>query len=109
MSRAIGDFVYKIAQSKRPEEQMVIATPEVRTVRLRPGDEFALLATDGVWDMVSNQARAGAPPAAADGGFSPAFSSLLSLLPARRLARLPLLGGVEGPHCCAAGAGGRPF
>ena len=35
----------------------MIALPEVRSVELAPGDEFVVLATDGVWDMLSSQAR----------------------------------------------------
>ena len=34
---------------------MVTAVPEVRHLALEPGDEFALLACDGIWDVLSNQ------------------------------------------------------
>ena len=35
--------------------QMVIAVPEVRHLRLEDGDEFLILACDGIWDVLSNQ------------------------------------------------------
>ena len=35
--------------------QMVIAVPEVRHLTLEEGDEFLLLACDGIWDVLSNQ------------------------------------------------------
>ena len=35
--------------------QMVIAVPEVRHLQLEDGDEFLILACDGIWDVLSNQ------------------------------------------------------
>ena len=35
--------------------QMVIAVPEVRHLCLEEGDEFLILACDGIWDVLSNQ------------------------------------------------------
>lgn len=35
--------------------QMVIAVPEVRHLKLEEGDEFLILACDGIWDVLSNQ------------------------------------------------------
>ncbi|CAM9656278.1 unnamed protein product, partial [Heterosigma akashiwo] len=46
VSRAFGD------KSLRP---VIDAEPEVRAHELRPGDEFLVLGTDGLWDMVTNQ------------------------------------------------------
>ena len=41
-------------------EQMVTAMPEVRRMMLKQGDEFLLLACDGIWDVCTNQeVRAG--------------------------------------------------
>ncbi len=34
---------------------MVIAVPEVRHLKLEEGDEFLILACDGIWDVLSNQ------------------------------------------------------
>ena len=33
----------------------VVATPDVETFSLRDGDEFIILACDGIWDVMSNQ------------------------------------------------------
>ena len=38
-----------------PEEQMVTANPEIRTMELTPNDEFLILACDGIWDVLTNQ------------------------------------------------------
>lgn len=46
MSRAIGD------RSLRP---FVIPDPEVTIVSRLPGDQLLILASDGLWDVVSNQ------------------------------------------------------
>ncbi|GMH11841.1 hypothetical protein Nepgr_013682 [Nepenthes gracilis] len=47
MSRALGDFVLK--------EHGVIAATHVSFHRLTPNDQFLVLATDGVWDVLSNE------------------------------------------------------
>lgn len=46
VSRAFGD---------RPLKRYVIPTPDVRDERLEAGDECLILASDGLWDVVSNQ------------------------------------------------------
>ena len=47
MSRAIGDSYLK---------PFVISDPEVRVVERKDGeDEFLILASDGLWDVVSNE------------------------------------------------------
>lgn len=46
MSRAFGDFVLK--------DYGIIAVPDVSHRRLTPEDQFIVLATDGVWDVLSN-------------------------------------------------------
>ena len=33
----------------------MLAEPEVLALSLRPGDEFALLASDGLWDVLEPQ------------------------------------------------------
>lgn len=47
MSRAFGDFILK--------NHGVIAVPDVSFHRLTPNDQFVVLATDGVWDVLSNE------------------------------------------------------
>ena len=46
VTRAVGD---------RRLKKYITAQPEVRTRRLQSGDEFLILASDGVWDVLSSQ------------------------------------------------------
>ncbi|XP_010517433.1 PREDICTED: probable protein phosphatase 2C 30 [Camelina sativa] len=46
VSRGIGDRYLK---------EWVIAEPETRTLRIKPEFEFLILASDGLWDKVTNQ------------------------------------------------------
>jgi len=46
VSRAFGD---------RPLKRYVIPTPDIRDEQLQPEDEALILASDGLWDVVSNQ------------------------------------------------------
>lgn len=55
LSRALGDMEYKQNKELGPEGQMVTAMPEVRRMTLKQGDEFLLLACDGIWDVCTNQ------------------------------------------------------
>lgn len=48
VSRAFGD---------RPLKRYVIATPEIKEETLKDEDEFLILASDGLWDVISNQVR----------------------------------------------------
>ncbi|XP_051137458.1 probable protein phosphatase 2C 61 [Andrographis paniculata] len=47
MSRAFGDFMLK--------QYGVIATPDISYHHLSPDDEFLVIATDGVWDVLTNE------------------------------------------------------
>merc|ERR1712072_575120 len=55
LSRALGDFHYKARTDLPPEDQKVIAVPEVRTLALCADDEFLVLGCDGVFELHSNQ------------------------------------------------------
>lgn len=55
LSRALGDMEYKQTKGLPPAEQMITAMPEVRTLDLQEGDEFLVLACDGIWDVLTNQ------------------------------------------------------
>lgn len=55
LSRALGDFVFKKNEKKRPEEQIVTAYPDVVTKSITPDHEFIILACDGIWDVLSNE------------------------------------------------------
>ena len=55
LSRALGDFVFKKNETKRPEDQIVTAYPDVDMKDLTPDHEFIVLACDGIWDVLSNE------------------------------------------------------
>ncbi|CAN0250482.1 unnamed protein product, partial [Pylaiella littoralis] len=55
LSRAIGDLMYKADEALSPEEQMITADPELKTLELTPEDEFIVLACDGVWNSLTSQ------------------------------------------------------
>merc|ERR1712032_137118 len=52
MTRALGDFDFKANSNLPPEEQKVIAVPDVDKVVIFPdrGDEYVVIASDGVFD-----------------------------------------------------------
>jgi len=56
LSRAIGDHNYKKNSSLKMEEQMVTAFPDVTRITLDEHDEFMVLACDGIWNVMENQA-----------------------------------------------------
>eukprot|EP00755_Sulcionema_specki_P019163 Sspe_Gene.68738::Locus_40526_Transcript_2_2_Confidence_0.667_Length_1275::g.68738::m.68738/K14803/PTC2_3; protein phosphatase PTC2/3 len=56
LSRAIGDFEFKDNHDLPPTAQAISAEPEVVATRLLPEDEFLVLACDGIWDVMSNEA-----------------------------------------------------
>eukprot|EP00210_Caulerpa_lentillifera_P007780 g7424.t1 len=55
LSRAIGDLEYKEPKDLPPEQQIITANPEIKSIQLSPGDQFVLLACDGIWDVLSHQ------------------------------------------------------
>ncbi|XP_033841262.2 LOW QUALITY PROTEIN: protein phosphatase 1bb [Periophthalmus magnuspinnatus] len=56
VSRALGDYDYKCVDGKGPTEQLVSPEPEVCVLeRAGEGDEFIVLACDGIWDVMSNE------------------------------------------------------
>lgn len=55
LSRSIGDLKYKRASHLPPEEQMICATPDVLCFGREAGDEFMIVACDGIWDCMTNQ------------------------------------------------------
>merc|ERR1711974_353141 len=53
---AIGDFEFKGNSELPPEEQAVIALPDITTEQYQGADnQFAVIACDGIWDVMSNQ------------------------------------------------------
>ena len=55
LSRAIGDHTYKCNGELSMQEQMVIALPDINSTTLQPGDNFLLLACDGIFNVMDNQ------------------------------------------------------
>jgi len=55
LSRSIGDLGYKQNVYLRPQDQIICSTPDVKHFRRQAGDEFLVLACDGVWDVLSSQ------------------------------------------------------
>lgn len=55
LSRAFGDFVFKRNEKRSATEQIVIAYPDVQTRPLTSDLEFAIMACDGVWDVMTNE------------------------------------------------------
>lgn len=55
LSRALGDLEYKQNMKKPPEEQLIIALPDVKKRELSNDDEFLLMGCDGIWEMMPGQ------------------------------------------------------
>jgi len=55
LSRALGDLKYKGNTGRGRHEQIITAQPDVTAHVVEKGDEFLVLACDGVWDCMSNQ------------------------------------------------------
>ncbi|KAI8081648.1 phosphatase 2C-like domain-containing protein [Halteromyces radiatus] len=55
LSRAIGDFEFKQNDHLPAEEQVVTCNPDIMEHQLTNGDEFIVLACDGIWDCMTNQ------------------------------------------------------
>ncbi|PNT68629.1 probable protein phosphatase 2C 21 [Brachypodium distachyon] len=55
MSRAIGDFQYKQNKTLAPAEQMVTCNPSIRAVNITDDTDFLLIASDGIWDVMTSQ------------------------------------------------------
>lgn len=55
LSRAIGDFSYKSNHNLPPNQQMVIAEPDVCRITLQENDQFLIMACDGVWERLKSQ------------------------------------------------------
>ena len=55
LSRAIGDLEYKQSKNLPAHEQIVTAHPEITVNEIKDGDEFLVIACDGIWDVLTNQ------------------------------------------------------
>jgi len=54
LSRAIGDFDYKLNRNLPREQQLVIVDPEVKEYTINNKTYFMVIACDGIWDVWSN-------------------------------------------------------
>lgn len=52
LSRALGDFSYKDNSGLKQEEQMVIAQPQIKSVKTRDVN-YILMGCDGIWQRKS--------------------------------------------------------
>jgi len=55
LSRAFGDFSFKKNSSLTAEEQIVTAHPDIIMKEVTDDHEFIVLASDGIWDVMTNQ------------------------------------------------------
>ena len=56
VSRALGDFEYKMDHELDPAEQLVSPEPEIFVVERRNKlDEFIVIGCDGIWDVMTNE------------------------------------------------------
>ena len=56
VSRALGDFEYKMDFSIDAAEQLVSPEPEISVIpRDDEVDEFIVIGCDGIWDVMSNE------------------------------------------------------
>ena len=56
LSRAFGDFEYKMRSDLLQTQQKVTAEPDSIYIRRAPAtDDFLLVACDGLWDVMSNE------------------------------------------------------
>lgn len=54
VSRAFGDFHFKANAELEPQAQLVSVEPDVVVREREAGDEFVVLACDGIWDVMDN-------------------------------------------------------
>ncbi|KAL5015896.1 hypothetical protein ScPMuIL_005485 [Solemya velum] len=55
LSRAVGDHYYKRNKDLDAKDQMITALPDIETMSLEEGDEFMVIACDGIWNYMSSQ------------------------------------------------------
>ena len=50
LSRSIGDLKHKQVPGLPPSEQPITCVPDVKTRKITDGDEFIVVACDGIWE-----------------------------------------------------------
>jgi len=56
LSRGLGDLAFKGNSSLSAEAQAITALPDVVKVPITPSADFLVMATDGVWDVLTSEA-----------------------------------------------------
>lgn len=54
VTRSFGDIQYKHPHNKASAD-FVSVLPHIRVLDLQPSDEFLILASDGLWDVLSHK------------------------------------------------------
>ena len=54
MSRSFGDFNFKSDPNLKQDEQILTCIPDIVFRERSVNDDYVILATDGLWDVVSN-------------------------------------------------------
>ncbi len=55
VSRTFGDFQFKTNATLEAHEQLVTSLPDIRTVEIDDNIDFMVVASDGLWDMMTNE------------------------------------------------------
>ncbi len=55
VSRTLGDFAFKSQPHLPVHQQLVSCVPDVRTVEIDENVQFLVIASDGIWDMLTNE------------------------------------------------------
>lgn len=55
LSRSMGDMEYKSDPSLNVEQQMITVVPEIKIHKVQKGNEFIVVACDGIWDCLTSQ------------------------------------------------------
>merc|ERR1712176_573732 len=56
LSRALGDFAYKGQAHLPPEAQKISGVPDIMEMVVQSGDEFVVMGSDGVFDVLTSEA-----------------------------------------------------
>jgi serine/threonine protein phosphatase PrpC len=51
LSRSIGDLKHKQVAGLTPAEQPITCVPDIKIRKLKEGDEFIIVACDGIWEQ----------------------------------------------------------
>lgn len=50
LSRSIGDLKHKMVANLTPAEQPITCVPDVKIRKMKAGDDFIVMACDGIWE-----------------------------------------------------------